>query len=76
MADGGGGPKTGRMRLLLSLLAVMAAAITVEAADPAIPSPYNDDRTFVDPIAAAEALGIPPRAVSGSRCRITWSWRT
>src|SRR5262245_45321302 len=53
------------MRLLLSIVAVMVATMAVEAAEPAIPSLYGDDRTFVASIDAAESLGIPARKLSG-----------
>ena len=43
----------------------MVATVAVEAAEPAIPSLYSDDRIFIESIAAAEALDIPPRPVSG-----------
>jgi AmmeMemoRadiSam system protein B len=54
-----------RMKRLLLLLAAIAAPFAASADEAAIPSLYSDDATFTASIAAAEALAIPPRTVSG-----------
>jgi poly-gamma-glutamate synthesis protein (capsule biosynthesis protein) len=54
-----------RLLLLLFLLAVTAAPLAASADDAAIPSLYGDDAIFTESIAAAEALAIQPRRVSG-----------
>lgn len=52
--------------LLPAVLAGLLSAGTARADEPPpIPSPFRDDRIFAASMAAAEALAIPPRALSG-----------
>ena len=59
------------MRFLFASVAAAIVAFLLplevgRAADaPPVPSPFRDDRIFAESIAAAEALGIPPRRLSG-----------
>ena len=54
------------MRILLAVAVIgLAFSASAKGAEPAIPSLYGDDRIFVESIAAAEALDVPPRKVSG-----------
>ena len=52
------------MRSVLFLAVLLASAFGARAED-AIPSPFRGDRIFADSIAAADALAIPPRRLSG-----------
>ncbi len=52
------------MRSLFALVLLLVAASAVRAEE-AIPSPFREDRIFAESIAAAEALGVPARKVSG-----------
>ena len=65
VAIGGPAGKPTGMRILLILVMLAAAALPASAGEPPIPSPYRDDRLFLESIAAAEALGVPARKVSG-----------
>ncbi len=53
------------MKRLLLVLALLAVPLAALADDAAIPSLYGDDAPFTASIAAAEALAIEPRVVSG-----------
>jgi len=50
--------------VLALLVTVLFAAVAARAEEP-VPSPFREDRIFAESIAAAEALGIPPRPVTG-----------